>query len=400
MSQSVHASFVPLRRTFGLSVLELLRLRSPRQIVIWGAGTLGRCLLRQFKRASPETPVCFVDQSEKLRGCVRDGGVVFGLDDLSQLFSKEPSSYVIVAAGSHYPLVRSELERLGRAEGKDFCNFQKISRPEAIIEIAARSAVEKGATNQYLPVKTFSQIVNNFAREMRDIFAIDLTGWGRPIIHPDIAEIVRISEAVAPTKLSVSINEPIELIRSGFLTGLTQFTVTVEDELTDDNIVLLECLADASRGVPTELRVLFTEFQDNIKSLPLITEQCATLGLRLVRDLGYPSSYDRFLDALESGRDFGNQFNRLPWPVSNALIAARSERERECLCQRIFPVVHSDASVSVCHLYSERRLSARADMDSIEQLFEKRSTADLCRSCQNFGLHRLDIDVLRRRNKI
>jgi hypothetical protein len=89
----------------------------------------------------------------------------------------------------------------------------------------------------------------------------------------------------------------------------------------------------------------------------------------------------------------------LSWILDEALEFARADKLQPCLCQRIFPVIHHDGAVGVCHLYEKAKVANDFLAQSYDELIESRHGLDHCRECQAHALHRLDVDVIRTRHQ-
>ncbi|MCB1537611.1 MAG: hypothetical protein H6865_04245 [Rhodospirillales bacterium] len=90
----------------------------------------------------------------------------------------------------------------------------------------------------------------------------------------------------------------------------------------------------------------------------------------------------------------------LPWNVEKALQLARSDHRLPCLSQRVFPVIRTDGAVVLCHLYDGPVVAENYLETPWARILQNRHEASHCARCQDQGLHRLDLDVLRMRHDI
>jgi len=88
----------------------------------------------------------------------------------------------------------------------------------------------------------------------------------------------------------------------------------------------------------------------------------------------------------------------LNWDIEYYINEALKNKHKECLSQRIFPVINSDLSVNVCHLYKSFKIHNNFLKIEWQRLKEKRANNNYCKICQKYGLHRLDLHILKEKN--
>lgn len=391
-------SFVPPTTPSGIIAADFVRAHIGRNLVIWGAGVLGRCLCRQLAPyATGGQTVAFTDSNPKLVGTTVDRQPVLALDEAVRR-TRDGTAFLIVAFAGHTKAAMNRLAEAGLVAGTDYESFLKFSRPEAVIQISGRTGEE--LVN--LPPDTYRAILKKLKAEIPSLFHVDLSGWGDPLDHPDLAHIVEATRAVVPCTLTTRLDADLPTIKRALLAGPTQFVVAIDGHRDDAFVSRLRYVADLQSqiGDCTEIRIRFTRFLDNGPELDPLRLLCDSVGLRIVEVIGYINSYDTVLQLCET-RDFdAPAAARLPWSLTEALTWAQADRASPCLCQRIFPVINPDGSVGVCHLYTRPRLHDRYLAVDNETLQRLRQSAAHCRVCQHYALHRLDIDVLQARHAI
>jgi hypothetical protein len=401
MSEAVEIaseSFVPLERSTGTFVRDFMRLHTGRDLVVWGAGVLGRCLMHQLRPYTASGQMlAFTDSNSRLAGTMIDGQPVLDFDEVMRRAS-DGNTFLLLALAGHTRTGMTRLAGAGLTAGVDYESYLKLSRPETVIQI---SGVDGGRVI-HMAADTCRAILAKLKADIPDLFHVDLSGLGDPLDHPAIDVIVAATRAFVPCTLTTRLDAGPAVIERALLAAPTQFVVAVDsdrDEAFFDRLRLVADLQDRLAG-HTEIRVKYTCFRDNGAGFDALREHCDDLGLKLVETIGYIDPYDTTLRLCKAGDLDVAEATRLTWSLRDALDLARVDRARPCLCQRIFPVINPDGSVGVCHLYAQPRVHndyLAVDYDTLQNL---RHHAAHCRVCQHYALHRLDVDVLQARHAI
>lgn len=106
-----------------------------------------------------------------------------------------------------------------------------------------------------------------------------------------------------------------------------------------------------------------------------------------MQDNSYPS-YGVMLSDLERGI-------YPKWKYQKVFDVLQKEKDKPCLCSRIWPVINCNNSVSICHLYPNTIICD----DFLSTPMNEIKRSDFCERCKAHGLHRLDIEVLRKTYK-
>lgn len=114
-------------------------------------------------------------------------------------------------------------------------------------------------------------------------------------------------------------------------------------------------------------------------------------------DISYPNDFApllRFAEAPE-GQDIGPLQALCGFDLPAVLAKAKAQRDRACMCERVYPVFRADGAIAVCHLHLEGTLADDASQTDLAALVQQRGFHDYCRRCQAEGIHRLDLGLLR-----
>lgn len=376
-----------------------------RRLVVWGAGMLGRCLMRQLSAfAGPQQSTCFSDSNPILIGQTIDGNKVLEPNEAIELASHR-QAFIVVALGMHNRNALLRLSDAGLAPDTDFTSHLKLSRPEAVIQISAHN----GDDSETMPASTYVAVLHKLKSDISDLFHVELSGWGDPLAHPDLPYIISKTLPVVPCTVTTQLMDDEALVRRVLQAEPTQLVIIPPNGINRPEganwerfVANLEIVAGYLReqACQTEIRFRFPRYRNNDAVATATQKLCEKHGIRWIEAVGYIASYDTTLDFCRSENLAAPLAKELSWPLRNALALAEDDRALPCLCQRIFPVIYPDTSVGICHLYLQPRLHPGYLSIDYDDLQDRRLNAAHCRSCQQYALHRLDIDVLQMRHGI
>lgn len=388
-----------------MPAMEFMRTIGERRLVVWGAGMLGRCLMRQLSAfAEHRHATCFADSNHRLIGQTIDGNKVLDPIEAIELASQR-QAFILVALGMHNRNALLRLSAVGLELGADFTSHLKLSRPEAVIQVSAGN----GNDSVTMPASTYLAVLYKLKSDIPDLFHIELSGWGDPLAHRDLPHIIAMTLPVVPCTVTTHLMDEQTAIRRVLQAEPTQLVITPPHEINRPEgaewevfVANLEIVADHRRqkACRTEIRFRFPRYRDNDAVARATKKLCDKHGIRWIEAVGYIDPYDTTLDLCRSDNLAAPQAQELAWSLEDALAVAEKDRNLPCLCQRIFPVIYPDTSVGICHLYIQPRLHPGYLSIAYGDLQDLRLSAEHCHACQHQALHRLDIDVLQMRHKI
>lgn len=404
-------SFVPLESRIGAFVGDFLHAHQGKDIIIWGAGVLGRCLIHQLKPfAAPGQNFYFTDSNPEFYAKNIDEYLVLDFHQAMERL-RGKSCFMVVAVAGHMKSATSRLAEEGFTQSANFDSYLKISRPEAVIQVSTR----RGGIVKNMNLDAYQSILAKLKSDVQDLFHIDLSGWGEPLDNPRLPDIIRYTRQIVHCTVTTSLMTSEKVIENVLRSAPTQFVVTVDGfdgsyrentprgnwEIFLDRLRYLSSFQGQLSG-KTEIRLKYNIYKNNDRDdFDAMHVLCERLGIKIVKSIGYIGPYDITLALCQSGDiDSGDakQVQNLAWSMQAALSLAKVDQARPCLCQRIFPVIHTDGSVGICHLYKKPRIHDQYLAIDHEMLLRLRQGAENCRTCQKYALHRLDIDVLESRH--
>lgn len=413
--------FTPLKTYQGLSIVELKTLINGRDIYIWGSGHLGR-IIKRYLDKNGLTVKSFCDSNPKLNMTFIDNvRVVNPRDILDAVRLKQ--AFIIIASVQHKDEIEKDCINAKLIKKEDYLSHVHISRPEVAIDVAGRCNLRcpscpRGNTKNlrsegYMTASVYKQVLSKLLSEMPLVMNIELATWGEPFMNPDLAEIVEMTEQSVPCTVATNLQfsdkledvvkaQPSQMIisTSGYGNSYEINHAGASWQTFFDNIHKLKELID-KYDPKTQFTVLYHLYRHNQQEdLDNLRSLCSKLGLNCVTTWAYLNPYDKILDHCE-GRDIGLQaekvFDILPWRLNCALELAKMDGHKPCLCQRIFPIINWDLSVSLCHTYYGPAIADSFLDISLSELIKLRHNQSQCEICQKHGLHRLDVEVLLKR---
>jgi MoaA/NifB/PqqE/SkfB family radical SAM enzyme len=412
------SSFTTLKTYQGLSIAELKTLINGRDIYIWGSGHLGRIIKRSFDKNGLAVK-SFCDSNPKLKMTLIDNVKVVNPRDIFDAVRLK-QAFIIIASEQYKDEIEKDCIKAKLIKKEDFLSYIHISRPEVAIDVAGRCNIrcvscprgnmENLRPEGYMTASVYEQVLNKLLTELPLLTNIELFTWGEPFMNPELAEIIQMSEKSVPCTVAANLqisdkledvvkSQPSQMIisTSGYGKSYEINHFGASWQTFFDNIHLLKELID-KYNPKTQFTVLYHLYRNNQQEdLDNIHSLCSKLGLRCATSWAYLNPYDKILDYCE-GRDIGSEakgvVDILQWDLNRALKLAKTEASKPCLCQRIFPIINWDLSVSLCHTYYGPVIAKNFLELPLKELIKLRHNQQQCETCQKHGLHRLDIEVL------
>lgn len=406
---------VPLKTVQGLSTSALKAIIKDRDVYIWGSGPLGRGVLISLQK-SGILPVGFVDGRITEVGSMTYSLPVFNVRKIVE----DSSTFVIIANLQALKIAEEMCLRYGRQKMEDYLTQYQISRPEAAIDIAGMCNVEctscpRGNMKSLLPegcmsFRTYTKVLNKLLIDIPHLINIELYTWGEPFLNPEIAQIIEFTKSHLPCTVSTNLllTDSIEPVLKA---NPSQLNVTVNGykeqyesnmkgaswELLVKNLFLLKEL-NADLDSTTNITIMAYSFNAiNAKKMIKFTQE---LGFAIVFGTNHLNPYEhysKYIDNEELPTIVDNEIKNSTWDVDGMLQLALKDINNPCLCQRIFPIINWDTSVTLCHTYYGPVIAKSYLTITWEDLLHKRHNMVECSTCQKKGLHRFDVDVLKRR---
>jgi hypothetical protein len=408
--------FIPLSASQGLSIEELRNIIKRRPLYIWGAGLTGRGFKRLLEK-NGFTVKAFLDVNPALVA-------VESLDVLRPAAAianiKKEGAFLICTVGSQSKAIDRQCLDAGLEKNKDFLSYMQIPRRQPVIEVGgvcnyACTVCAKTDTSgqaNYMNAALYKKILDKLIAEDPLLLSIDLSLWREPLCNPDIGEIIKFTNTRVYCKLNTKLQncvyledavkaEPfhIQVIAEGY-------GKTYEQNQSGGgawraflaNLYKLKEYKDRYK-TNTEIHLLYIMYKNNKSDFNEMKNLCGELGFKIVVDTAYLTPYDNFLDVCEH-RALNPRTQRikelLPWNMEAVLRMCVENKSNPCICQRLFPIIDNDASVSLCHLFCKPNVMDNFLDAPYDKIIEARVKNNFCGVCQRYGLHRLDLEILKR----
>ena len=381
-----------IRSFAGLTPEQLTSLVGARQLIVWGGNeacveTLAS--LREHYRVAGPIVVLTMQHV----GFERFGDAVVLADPghyLAEHAIDAQSHCVVVASLSYRRQIVELLTARGFLKDRDYLFHHALFRPKLLVRLAPGAGHAIAVDN-----------ILDFVVRHRQALAgscVEVAGFPDPLAFAGIDDLLAGLDALGP--LTVSTYMPAD----GLLTPRTRhplrlrlFALAREAEfrsLFPDTAwpraerEIAAFLERIPGNLPTQ--VVRTGFTGPAPRLP------ERANIIYADDLSYPWDYTALLHyashpTAAARHDLAQCCG---FDVDAALAKARLQREKNCMCERVFPVFNADGSLATCHLYSAPLLNQTPLAASLAEIIAARQFNPHCRTCQDAGLHRLDLRLL------
>lgn len=412
---------VPLTTQQGLTPGELAARIGTRPILVWGVGDLAQDVVVSLTKSKLIPQALIHDHPEDV---VPWSGHP-PLQAAAAILEKVRHGwrpFIVLATSSWRRQAQNACRAAGLVSGVDFLDHLSISRPRAVIEISAKGWLHRPLNDELIPEgeeimhkSDFSRLIGRFATDLPLLSHIEFGWWNDPLNHPQLPELIGEAERLAPTTvvtrlagaspLSALVEAApsrIDVLMHGYGTSYCSnqsghawqaFLSRLDELATSLN-------QTSSRRIRTRL-VYYPRRGDPPNAIASMRTFLAGKPIALAVENPYPMPYDLLLARCETGIfpvSALSMLAGLPWDVEAGLRLAASDASHPCLSQRVFPVIRHDRALALCHLYRTPTVAPDYLAKDWSSLLEERHRHPHCRRCQKHGLHRLDLDVLRRRH--
>lgn len=408
---------VPLHTVQGLSSAELQIIVNGRKVYIWGSGPIGRRVLVSLRKCGI-SPYGFVDGRASE---VNTSAYSLQVSSPDKVL-KDADSFVIIANLGVKDFAEKSCVEAGRVKGKDYLTHFQIQRPEAAVDIAGMcnvscSCCPRGNSTSllpdgYMPLAAYRKVLDKLLVCLPNLTNVELYTWGEPFLNPDVASIIKITEEQVPCTVATNlqVSEMVEPVINANPTWLTVTINGCESEYEKNMkgaswerlVVNLRRLSSLKKWLnsTTDVTLQLYSYGNNRRDCQKMLEFAASLGFSAIFGTCYLNPYENYLRYVQKealSETVLREIRRSPWDLDEMLGYAGNDRHRPCLCQRIFPIINWNLSVALCHVYYGPVIAENFLEISWEELMLRRHQCPQCISCQKAALHRLDLDVLKKK---
>ena len=388
-----------LRSLVGLTRNEFHHLLGQKRVIIWGGN--GACteviaaLIGFYGVKNGEVLTLVSAGLQRF-----DQFTVYRPDEYLKATSFNPDTHLVIVASVSYRLeIVRILEDAGFLKGVNYLFSHEMFRQRMVVRIVDDHSKQK----QELNTDALSSFLGKNATNLQGS-TLEITGYPDPFSHGTIDDLVGIACKLVPVTVSSFIpSHQLLSLASLYHVRLRLFVFTElevlrryfpniafnTDKMYFDSVQSI--LMNVPECCPVELvKIGFTaQYLEKYKFLSRSNIIAST-------DIAYPLDYSPILNAIKND-DFAlmqHQQSLSDFDLNVALEKAEMQKEKSCMCERVYPVLNADASWAVCHLHFDGKLCEKsADVD-YDQILQQRRFNSFCRTCQQYGLHRLDVSLL------
>lgn len=403
---------IPVTTSQGLGSQKLQGIINGRSVIIWGTSELALDTLISLQRAGV-APKSFI-KTNPTKGEIAFGLPVLSVEEVLGSYSERIKSFIVIATRGFLREAEHVCLEYKLVKNLDFVNYFAISRPEAIVELVSSvNGDDNKNLNQTISLHTFKALAQKLLYDQPLLVNITLGLWEDPLLNPFLPQIVQECNRFAPciinTPLSNSSNlesilsvmpRRIDIVAYGYADKYEEKNGSGSWKRFLENLEQLKTLiVKMDYKAPVILKYIRLK-DEQVSIIEKWREMLKGSGITLSVEIPYIEPYDYVLHYCMQNVLPGTGiklFSNLTWDIDEALYYSALDKNFPCLCQRIFPIVNADLSVGVCHLYRGGRVDGNYLNSNWPGLLEKRSAFHLCKLCQEYGLHRLDVSVLKER---
>ncbi len=376
-----------VRSWFGYDAHELEGLIGSRRVIVWG-GNASCVEVLAFLRDR-----CRCDQGDVL--CMQSMGFsLFKNYSIHhpQFFLKNQSispehHFVVVASVSYRKKIVEYLEGHDMQHGRDFIYAHQLFRRKMMLRMYP---------DDCLDVETILHFFQNDRKKIAG-GTLEIAGFPNFTDRRGIDALLAALSNVIPVTLSLYAPSADIIAWSKKYVFRLRFNIYTDHsvfktQFPDVNVPCIDEWLTLGKQIDPSIPIEYVSIGDRQPN----RDDIELPNLIRTEDEIYPIDFSQLLHALET-QDMhllAQVKMSYGFDLDNALQYASRQKEKNCMCERIFPVLNADASVAVCHLHRQATLANSIEDYSFTALEEQRRTNDYCRRCQNYGLHRLDLTLL------
>lgn len=394
---------------------QLKAMVQERTIYFWGARHDGYGMCRNFERHGFKVGG-FIDSSEALDGTkVFDYQVV--MPDGFFRTQKKGDFFIVIASPFFMDEIADTCARYGLKAVKDFIGFDKIQKFDYQVDVSGvcnlhciscpRGNFPKQPKGGFMAPDTYRQVVEKIIRDDPFTGIITLYNWGEPLLHPQLPEIIKITEeygllSAISSNLCVDrdFTEVIKSKPTWFRISLSGWEENYEITHTGGrwkrlyrNMFRLRELMD--RYHPEMIVEVFFHIykHNNAEDFKKISELCQSLGFTLRYRHAALAPLEN-IEAVVDGRALSKAAEKTRayqiLSVEDAMAIAAKEADRPCFFKR-FLWIAWDLRVAQCMEWYTPDLSLveKNFLDaSMEAIIAARMDNPFCDQCMQKAIHR------------
>jgi len=398
--------------------IDILRERSAegRQILIYGAGSQGRGVLRALRRNAIDV-AGFIDRNPSVQGN-NVGDLTVHSPDLLRRPASRDHYFIIIAAFFFEREIASFLGGFGYEVGRHFLAYSSLKPHDYAVEVsgvcnlrciscprADRRPTDRNAA--MMSLDHFRQVIDKIRRESPFVGNLQLYQWGEPTLNPALPAMIRLArEQGFLCSLSSNLNhkadfraliealpECLRLSVSGIgenyeLTHTGGTWSTFLEHVREIGKLRLEL------NPQMKVELYYHQYRHSVGDQQgRIAELCRELQFEFHPVPAYIISLDDVLAYAEG--------TPLPPPACQArklllvdidegLQRAKAEAALPCDALRVI-MINADLSVSTCMMFYDpegNTLVQNFLSTPLETIVERRKRAPLCGRCMKHGIHR------------
>ncbi len=398
--------------------IEILRERTAegRQILIYGAGSQGRGVLRALRQNEIEV-AGFIDRNPAVQG-THVGGLPVHSPGLLQSPASRDHYFIIIAAFFFEREISSLLQGCGFEDGRHYLPYSRLKPHDYAVEVsgvcnlrciscprADRLPTDRNAA--LMSLENFRLVIEKIRRESPFVGNLQLYQWGEPTLNPELPAMIRLArEQGFLCSLSSNLNHRTDFrALIGALPECLRLSVSgigENYELTHTGGTWSTFLAHVHEigklrqelNPQMKVELYYHQYRHSVgEQQGRIAELCRQLQFEFHPVPAYIISLDDVLAYAEG--------TPLPPPACRArelllvdidegLRRAKAEAALPCDALRVI-MINADLSVSTCMMFydPEGNTLVKNFLDTpLETIVERRQRAPLCSRCMKHGIHR------------
>jgi len=384
-----------------------------RDLYFWGARH-GYGMCRVFQRLG-FSPKGFIDSSTALIGKHILGFPVYQPAQI--ITGGTPKPYIVITSSFFADEISDECRTLGLLDEVDFIPFTKIQRFDYQVDISGLcnlrciSCPRGNMPNQpaagFMKADQYEKVLDKILREDPFTGIVTLYNWGEPLLNPDLAKIVKISnDHSVLTAISSNLNikrdfsDVIKQKPMWFRISVSGFGKNYETTHTggDWNLLLknMKLLKQWREEFHPDMVVeMFYHIynHNNTNDFKSMKALCEDLGFTFRYRHAALAPLDN-IQAVMQGKPVSEQAKRAMelqiLPVHEAMAIAKTQQDRECSYERCMWITW-DTNVSQCmEWYADgAKLVPKSFLETpLAEIIEARSDNVFCDKCKEQAIHR------------